>query len=159
MRTICLAFAAMAILGTASAQSNPNDYNPSQDEFVPWKIIATGATFNGCAQEGVVRLRWHCPVSWKRVTSAYAGAASTTVLPAMWYVQSEQQIEKTQEYWYGAHTKGTIWYFDYSIQCQHPTVPPFISNSSPQASQSFLYDGVWPKLIPKDCTQGTGAGE
>ncbi len=77
----------------------------------------------------------------------------------MWYKQSTQTIPMQQTYWYSTHQKGEIWYYSFSNQCVYPTVPPYIPNSSPQESISFLYNDVFEYVCNHDCNEEVGAGE
>ena len=151
---IALLVASFTQLALADEECNPEQYIQA-----PWRILRTGATFIGCTAGGSVTLNWNSHKSWMRVTSTANGATQTTVLPSMWYTQSSQTTSWQQTYWYATHSKGEIWFYSRSLQCLHPTVPPFISGSTPQVSQTFLYDDIWDYACEHDCTEDVGAGE
>ncbi|GAB4122645.1 MAG: hypothetical protein Fur0036_08460 [Fimbriimonadaceae bacterium] len=128
------------VVAFASGQ-NQQPYDPEVDIILPWQIYGSALGFYGCVEGGWLTLNWTRPLSWKRVASTAQGALqSESGYPLIYYTQSTQTVNRLRQHQYLRHSKGTFYVFEYSAQCPPASVPPFIPNSSPQVSESFLYN-------------------
>ncbi len=161
MRTICLAFAAMAILGTASAQSNPNDYNPFHNEIKPWKIYIGGKAYSGCNGPNWVTLDCIHPYSWTRWENGTPGTIETTwPWPYIWYnVQDGTEVKH-----YPTNSRvgrfGTIHFFieNHDFPAKTGNIPPLVGGN-PMQSLALPYDLVSFHFDDVPCESGPPAGE
>ncbi len=146
------------VVAFARGQNQPA-YDPEVDIILPWQIYGSALGYYGCVEGGFLNLAWTRTLSWKRVASTAQGALqSESGYPLIYYTQSTQTVNLTRQHRYLRHSKGTFYVFEFSAQCPPTSVPPYIPNSNPQVSESFIYNMEYTHNDTLPCVQQPPAG-
>lgn len=157
MRLLLVAFGALGCLSGAIAQTQ---YNPLDEEKIPWKIYIGSKPFSGCSGRGTV---YHTvtPIfgSWQRWQTGTPGKYTTqSPLPAMTYSTNFGTEPETFEYDYGIGFYGTVYFFLQNSDHPYPSMPTLLPTTPYEQSVTLPYNYLTHHIEADPCSV-TGAGE
>jgi hypothetical protein len=157
MRLALVAIGTLSILSSAFAQTQ---YNPFDEERIPWKIYIGSKPFSGCSGRGTVS-HTVTPIfgSWQRWQAGTPGKYTTqSPLPAMTYSTNSGTEPGTYPYDYKIGFYGTVYFFLENSQHPYASMPDLLPTTPYEQSITLPYNYLSHDVTEYACSV-TGAPE